>query len=98
SVETLGRSAKLSWIYNSILFSRSRQAQLDLYTSVYAKLPRGAVGTTRGQFPTPASLADANLATINRALQLIGTNWAGIVSQITPRIPIQLMGCDAEVG
>jgi hypothetical protein len=97
-VETLGRSAKLSWIYNSILFSRSRQAQLDLYTSVYAKLPRGSVGTTTGQFPTPASLVDANLATINNALQLIGRNWASIVNQIAPKLPIQLMGCDAEIG
>jgi hypothetical protein len=97
-VEMMGRSAKLSWIYNSILFSRSRQAQLDLYTTVYEKLPRGAVGTPTGNLPTPGSLADANLATIHNALQLIGGNWANIVSEITPNIPIQLLGCDGEIG
>ena len=108
-VTTLGRSSKLSWVYDSILFSDSRVAQLELYTSVYDKLQNlappatiggvvGSVGTGTGLLPTPTSLADASLATIGAALLQIGRNWTSIVGLVPINIPAPLLGCDAEIG
>jgi len=108
-VSTLGRSAKLSWIYDSILYSESRTAQLELYTRVYDKLQQlappatvgntgGSVGALTGPLPTPASLADAGLDAIGAALQQVGRNWSSIVGLVPINIPAPRLGCDAETG
>ena len=106
AVETMGHSTTLSWIYDSVLFAGNRSAQLDLYTQTYdflAQLGHSATGAATGgvligQLPTPASLADASLATIGDALTTIGRNWSAIVAQIPPHSVIALLGCDAETG
>ena len=104
-VETMGRSAKLSWVYDSIMFARSRTAQLDLYTRVYNSLAAtggntaaGATGVNVGQFPTPMSLVDAQLPAVTNALRQVGQNWPGIISQVAHGLGPIVQGCDAETG
>jgi hypothetical protein len=104
-VETMGRSTVLSWVYNSVEFSRDRTGQLSLYTQLYKDLlgsadvaAGSATGRTVNELPTPDSLADASLATIGAALQLVARDSRAIYSTVPIRVLPAPLSCDLETG
>jgi C1A family cysteine protease len=98
SVVTLGRAEKLNGIYNSILFSTDRAANLNLYTQVYNNLPGGYLESIDTPPPTPVQLANSNLSQIQASIAALGHDWQAIVGHVSHQFPIPALGCQAETG
>ncbi len=98
NVTLLGRSSKLASVFGAIQFSRDRGANLNLYTTLYNNLPGNyLVGLDVPPVP-PDRLGNADLTTIQNAIDSIGIDWRNIIGQVAQNAPLQLYGCDGELG
>jgi hypothetical protein len=98
SVVTFGRSNKLNAIYNSVLFSADRTANLKLYALLYNSLPAGYLESLDGSPVTPVQLNDSTLSEIQGAIAALGRDWGAIVAHVTHPIPTLETSCRAEIG
>jgi Papain family cysteine protease len=98
SVVTFGRSNKLNAIYNSVLFSADRTANLKLYALLYNSLPAGYLESLDGSLVTPVQLNDSTLSEIQGALGALGRDWGAIVAHVVHPIPTLETSCQAEIG
>ena len=97
SVVTYGRSSKLTSVYNSILFSQDRDANLKLYTDLFNQLP-GNYFETNNEIIYPESLTNAPLSDIKSAISSVTRNWRLILAYVPPPLVVAFTGCQAEIG
>ena len=97
-IVTLGRSSKLGSIFHAIQFSQDPGANFSLYASLYNHLPPGYLDGLDVPPIPPAQLRDASLAAIQQALGSLGSDWQNIITHVRVPFPIELQGCDGEVG
>jgi hypothetical protein len=98
SVVTFGRSNKLNAIYNSVLFSADRTANLKLYALLYNGLPGGYLETLDRSVVTPLQLSNSTLSEIQGALAALGHDWGAIVAHVAHQPPTLETSCQAETG
>jgi C1A family cysteine protease len=98
SIVTFGRSSNLNAIYNSIVFSGDRTANLALYTKLYNNLPGGYLESIDVSPVTPEQLVNASLVDIQRAISSLGRDWQAILPHVSIPLALTFTGCQGEIG
>jgi Papain family cysteine protease len=96
-VVTFGRSSKLTAIYNAIVFSEDRDANLNLYTRMFNSLPTGYLETNTDDI-LPSTLINASLGDIKQAISSVAAKWKAIEQGADIPLVIAFTGCQSEIG
>ncbi len=97
----MGPRAALASMANAVVQSTDPAAQRTLYAALYDRLARYIVtppGAPPPQLITPASLDNADLATIQRAIRQLAGVLSSSILQLPPGVQIPLEECQDEIG
>lgn len=112
--ETMGHENKLFQLAHSIVTLSDSAAQFQLYSTLYKQLPASFCNPNNGNNPAlnavvvagggcagltpPAALQNANLETIQQALQALTAQTENIILHSPIPINLEPTGCAAEIG